>query len=334
MIRLVFVLAVGAGLLSGPTFARGQNPAHERRSVAITFDDLPYAGAIGDTEGALTAAEVVLLNARVRGVLQSHSVPATAFVVEATAEAVGDQAHPILRDWTSGGLSLGNHSYSHADTNGLDLAGIEQEVLRGENSIRPLMEEAGKPLRFMRFPMNHTGDTEEKRAGIEAMLQRLGYVAAASTIDTSDYVFERAYGAALLRSDDACAAAIRQAYVGHTAVQIDYYAALNLQVLGYEPPEIALLHLNRINADTLEDLLKLYTARGYRFVTLDEAHRDPAYVGASTFVSRHGPMWGYRWARERRVRVNGAAEAEPPEWLTRYAEGEAAACSSVRLGAD
>lgn len=334
MIRLAFVLALGAALLPGPTSAAVQDSAPGRRSVAITFDDLPYAGPIGDAEGDLTADEVVLLNARVRGVLQRYSVPATAFVVEATAEAVGDQARQILRDWTLGPLSLGNHSYSHADTNELDLAGIEQEISRGEASIRPLMEDADKPLRFMRFPMNHTGDTEEKRAGIEAMLQRRGYVAAGSTIDTSDYVFERAYGAALLRKDNTCAARIRQAYVRHSAVQIDYYAALNLQVLGYEPPEIALLHLNRINADTLEDLLELYTSRGYRFVSLDEAHRDPAYVGATTFVSRYGPMWGYRWARERRVRVNGAAEAEPPEWLTRYAEGEVAACDIARPGTD
>ncbi|MFT4254855.1 MAG: polysaccharide deacetylase family protein [Caulobacter sp.] len=302
--------------------------AAPERTVAITFDDLPYAGAIGEGEGALSPAEVARLNARVRATLKRFGAPATGFVVEQTAQAMGDKARPALKAWTTGELALGNHGYSHADTNGLDLAGVEQEIVRGEASIRPLMDEAGKPLAFMRFPMNHTGDTREKREGIDALLQRLGYAAAASTIDTSDYLFEGAYRAALRRGDKACAGRIRAAYLRYSATQIDYYAGLNAEVLGYAPPEVALLHLNRLNADVLDDLLTLYAARGYRFVDLETAQRDPAYAaGERPFVSRHGPMWGYRWARERGVKVDGSRETEPPAWLERYARGPEVACA-------
>ena len=35
---------------------------------------------------------------------------------------------------------------------------------------------------------------------------------------------------------------------------------------------------------------------------------------------RFGPMWGYRWARERRVPFDGSREQEPPAWLQSYAE--------------
>lgn len=325
MIRIPLALALVAAWLAGPA-AAAPGPA-----VAITFDDLPYAGAIGAGEAALSPAEVARLNARIRAVLKRRAAPATGFVVEQTAQALGDKAAPVLAAWTRGDLSLGNHGYSHADANTLDLAEIEQEITRGEASIRPLMDKAGRPLRFMRFPMNHTGETAEKRDGIAALLDRLGYTAAASTIDTSDYVFEAAYRAALLRADQgrgdgACAGRIREAYLRHSAIQIDYYARLDAKVLGYAPPEIALLHLNRINADTLDELLDLYAARGYRFVTLDEAQSDPAYTARSTFVSRFGPMWGYRWARERGVKVNGAEEVEPPPWLARYAADAAAPC--------
>lgn len=289
-----------------------------QRTVALTFDDLPYAGAIGGGPNALSPSAVAALNAKIRETLRRHGVPTTGFVVERTAALMGDQTRPVLAGWTREGLSLANHSYSHADTNALDLAGIEQEIIRGEATIRPLMQAAGRPLRFMRFPMNHTGDTSAKRAGIAAILNRLGYEAAASTIDTSDYVFERAYRVALRQGDAACAANIRRAYIAHSATQIDYYGALSAQVLGYTPPEIALLHLNRLNADTLDDLLALYVARGYRFVTLEEAQSDPAYRKPSTFVSRYGPMWGYRWARERGIAVDGTREAEPPAWAHLY----------------
>jgi hypothetical protein len=29
-------------------------------------------------------------------------------------------------------------------------------------------------------------------------------------------------------------------------------------------------------------------------------------------------MWGYRWARERGVKVDGSLEPEPPKWITDY----------------
>ena len=327
---LARALPLVAAVLGAP--AATAQDLDQGRTVAITFDDLPYAGSIAEGDDALSPDEVARLNSRVLETLRRYSAPATGFVVQRSTEAVGDRAGPILRAWTVGDFSLGNHSYSHADVNTLDLAGIEQEIVQGESSIRALMEEADKPLQFMRFPMNHTGDTAEKREGIQTLLERLGYVAAASTIDTSDYVFERAYRAALRRSDETCAGVIRQSYLQHSAIQIDYYADLSATVLGYAPPEIALLHLNRLNADTLGELLELYLSRGYRFVTLEQAHADPAFGGKGTFVSRHGPMWAYRWARERGVRVNGAEEAEPPEWLDRYAEGAEAPCGEGITG--
>ena len=300
-----------------------------QKTVALTFDDLPYAGAIGAGEAALSPDEVLALNAQVRAGLARYAAPAAGFVVERAAQAMGDQARAVLSPWVQGDLILANHSYSHADTNDLDLAGIEHEIVAGEATIRPLMAAAGRPLRFMRFPMNHTGDTSEKRAGIEAILERLGYEAAASTIDTSDYVFERAYRVALRRGDEVCAARIREAYLAHSAVQIDYYSALNAGVLGYAPPEIALLHLNRINADVLDELLGLYVARGYRFVSLEEAQRDPAYRTPVNFASPHGPMWGYRWARERRIGVNGAREAAPSAWIDGYGVNDQTDCPAM-----
>lgn len=306
-----------------------ETPAAQR-TVALTFDDLPYAGAVGDGAGALSPDQVVALNARVRDVLARHGAPAAGFVVEQTAQAMGERAGAALSPWAQGDLVLANHSYSHADTNALDLAGVEQEIVRGERTIRPLMEAEGKPLRFMRFPMNHTGDTPEKGIGIQAILERLGYEAAASTIDTSDYVFEQAYRLALGRDDPRCAARIRDAYLRHSAEQIDYYAALNTGVVGYAPPEIALLHLNRLNADILEDLLALYVARGYRFISLEEAQRDPVYRTPPAFASPHGPMWGYRWARERRIQVNGAREPSPPDWIV--AVGSGGECASQDPG--
>jgi len=247
--------------------------------------------------------------------------------VETTLRALDEtDARKVLDGWTQPGFELGNHTWSHADTNTLSIDGVEEEIVQGEASIRPAMDRAGKPLRYIRFPMNHTGDTAEKRQAIEDLVDRHGYVAAASTIDTSDYVFEVAYQRAIGRSDATCAAHIADAYVAFSAVQIDYYTGLNARVLGRAPAEVALLHVNRINLDTLDRLLALYTTRGYGFVSLAEAQADPAYGRSVTFATRFGPMWGYRWARELGVRVNGAEEAEPPAWVVAYGETLTSPC--------
>ena len=38
----------------------------------------------------------------------------------------------------------------------------------------------------------------------------------------------------------------------------------------------------------------------------------------AAFVSKFGPMWGYRWARVLHKKVDGSKETEPPEWITKY----------------
>ena len=82
-----------------------------------------------------------------------------------------------------------------------------------------------------------------------------------------------------------------------------------------------LLHDSLLNADSIDQLLGLFRERGYRFVTLAAAQRDPAYTRPATYVTRYGMMWGYRWARERNLRPLGLHETDPPDWITRYANG-------------
>jgi peptidoglycan/xylan/chitin deacetylase (PgdA/CDA1 family) len=290
----------------------------QSRRVAITVDDLPYAA--GDSRAlspsdATTAAEV---NRMLVAALRKHRVPATAFVIQERVDQLGVAAGTrILANWTSGALDLGSHTYSHPDINHLSLAQIEDEIRRGEASIVPLMRAAGKRPQFFRFPLNHTGDTRERHDQVAAFLSQRGYRVAPCTIDNSDYLFNRAY-ARMLAQHDPAADRLRAEYLSYTSAAIDYYAALGTQVFGSEPAEIMLLHDNRLNADMITELLALFEQKHYRFVSLDDALPDPAYRTPDTYVTSYGPMWGYRWAAERGVKVNGRLEPEPPDWVLQY----------------
>jgi peptidoglycan/xylan/chitin deacetylase (PgdA/CDA1 family) len=297
----------------------------QARSVAITVDDLPYAGgALAGANASEASSAAELVNRKLLAAFHAHHVFVTGFVIQKNVEALGAKSGPgILKEWIRGGFDLGNHTYSHPDINVLSAEQIEQEIVRGELTVGPLMKESGKKLAFFRFPMNHTGDTKEKHDSLAAFLSQRGYRVATCTIDNSDYLFNGAYVQMLAKNDGANAQKLRAEYLAYTSTEIDYYAALNKQVFGYEPPQVMLLHDNRLNADVIEQVLQLFEEKQYRFVSLDTAQADAAYRTPETFISEFGPMWGYRWANERNVKVNGSLEPNPPKWVLQYGKARA-----------
>ncbi|MBB5712487.1 Na+/H+ antiporter [Sphingomonas xinjiangensis] len=127
---------------------------------------------------------------------------------------------------------------------------------------------------------------------------------------------------AISRNDGEMHGRIEQAYLSYSRQQIQYYSDLNAKVLGYRPPEIIVLHLNSLNAAVADRLLKVFKELDYRFVSLAEAQSDRAYQQSPAHATRFGPMWGYRWARERSIKVDGSLEQEPPQWIATYAAGK------------
>ena len=79
-----------------------------------------------------------------------------------------------------------------------------------------------------------------------------------------------------------------------------------------------LLHVNRLNADVIEEILVIFEGKQYRFVPLEAAQSDPAYRVPDTFITKFGPMWSYRWAKEFDIKVDGNQESEPPAWIVQY----------------
>lgn len=306
---------VGFITCAGITSAEESRTPTTGRVVAITFDDLPYAS----DQPIASPAAATATQRRIVGELRRACVPATGFVNEDKTLALGPTGPRLLTEWNKGLLTLGNHGYSHFDSNNLDLAEIEQEIVKGEATVRSLAASNNRSVAFFRFPYNHVGDNAAKRIAIEKLLARHGYTLAASTIDTSDYLFNAAYERAIAKSDRATMQRIKRAYLDHSRVQIAYYGELDRRVLGREVPAIMLLHANRLNAATIRPLLNLFRSAGYGFVSLAQAQADPAYATMPAIATKFGPMWAYRWAQERQVKVDGRLEQEPPAWISAYA---------------
>ncbi len=316
--RYLLIAPLSIALASALAFSQATT-----HTVAITIDDLPFI--TGDNSRPMTPVDAKAAeqsNRKLLAGLGRHHVPVTGFVIQHGVEALGtDAGTAILREWIKQGFDLGNHSYAHPNFNDLTVPQFEDQVTRGEAAIKPLMASEHRKLQFFRFPYNHTGDTQQKHDALAAFLARRGYRLAPCTIEDSDWLFNATYFLARSRHDQAAIARVRADYLAFAAAQIDYFLKLDQQVLGYDAPHIMLMHDNPLNADVIDDLLDLFEERGFRFVTLSQAESDPIYRQPDPYIAKSaafGPMWGYRWAVQRGVHVDGSLEPNVPDWIQAY----------------
>lgn len=306
-----FILALFAG-----------SSAAQNRTAALTFDDLPLAlaGSAADATADQRVAETRAVNEAMLAALKKHHAHAIAFVNAKKVQADGRERdyRAILAEWIRDGHDLGNHTFAHLNLSEISATQFEKEVIDGEASVKPLMNKAGKQLRYLRFPYNHTGETRAKHDAVAEFLRGRGYEVATCTVENEDWVFARAYTLMLEHNDDSGAGKLRAAYLAYTKDELDYYTRLHQQIFGREIPHVMLLHANRLNADMLDQILKIFEDEKYTFVTLEKAQSDPAYRVPDTDPTEAGPMWGYRWARELKIKVDGSQEPEVPAWIADY----------------
>ncbi len=165
------------------------------REVAITIDDLPRGG----DGGGSSFAEIRGMTERLLAPFREEKIPVTGFVHPGRTELSPADLRRILDLWLDAGAELGNHTWSHADLIRMPVADYEQEILKADAVLRPIVEAHGKKLEFFRYPMLHAGATAETKRIIEQFLAAHHYRNAPVTFDNSDYMFAAAYMHAELR---------------------------------------------------------------------------------------------------------------------------------------
>ena len=271
----------------------GQEPiGNEQREVAVTFDDLPAAGAY-DLE--TTRA----LNKKLLAIISANNIPAVGFVTGSRVYPGGarDSARlGILSEWLDHGLELGNHTFGHRDFHTISLTAFKAEVIRGESVVEPLLKARGKKLRYFRFPYLHTGRTRSMKDAAQRFLSERGYTVAPVSHDNQEWIFAIVYDRAWKSGDTKTVKLIADSYLEYMKALFQYYEELSKKLFGYEIRQVLLLHDNRLNADLFEDLVKMMRERGYKFVSLERALEDKAYSSPDTYVGSKGPSALQRWA--------------------------------------
>src|SRR6185312_10783846 len=112
---ILTALLIATGL---PIYAQNS----PQREIALTFDDLPAAGA-----NNMTSAEIIEMTTKLLGTLRDQKVPAVGFVNERKLYKFGevDDRIKALSMWPEYGFELGNHTFSHASLNRVGLKAWE-----------------------------------------------------------------------------------------------------------------------------------------------------------------------------------------------------------------
>lgn len=285
--------------------------AQVQRTVAVTLDDLPYAGKSMDDVHDATEAFLA--------VLAAHDAVADVFVVGNRVEDEGEEQarRDLLRRWRDAGHFLQNHSYSHLRYSSVEVASYLADVERGHGVVAELIAEVPSlgPVRFFRAPFNDLGKTAATRTALNRSLDKRGVQLAPFTVEHGDWMFNAVYVDAVARDDSALAQRVGQAYLTQLDTAFDFAERLSDETFGREIPQVFLIHANRINADHLDAMLERLKSRDYEFVTLQWAVSDPAYASTDEYLARWGVSWIHRWRVALGLPNALRDEPEPPPWL-------------------
>lgn len=288
----------------------------QQKTVCFTVDDLPVV-AYGVTDTAIQGA---ITRNMVLG-MQRNGIPAVGFVN--AGKVFESETHSrfrtdLLRYWLRHGMLLGNHTYSHPDYNKVTLQQFGKDVLRGETLPRELMAEHGMELRYFRHPYLRVGQTRERADSLERFLEKHGYIVAPVTMDNDDYLFASAYAKAVIQGDTGLREKIGSDYLAYLDQKINWYEGASDRLFGRQIAQIFLFHASKLNADYIEELISAFRRKGYRFLSLEEALKDPVYSTEIKVFGKYGSSWLDRWALSAgKTKEFFSGEPEVPAYIAR-----------------
>lgn len=239
------------------------------QQIAFTWDDLPAHGPLPPGETRVDIGRKLI-----DAMKPEHLPPVYGFVNGVLMEHEPASA-PMLTEWRDAGFHLGNHTWSHMNLNANSAEDWETDLLQNE----PVLEKyaPGTDWRWLRFAYLAEGDTPEKHEAARKFLAAHGYKIADVTMSFGDYMWNEPYARCVAKNDAAAIAQLESSYLDAAGADADFRRAMAKALFGHDIPYVLLMHVGAFDARMLPRLLKLYKDKGFIFITLEEAEKDPFY---------------------------------------------------------
>jgi peptidoglycan/xylan/chitin deacetylase (PgdA/CDA1 family) len=269
--------------------------------VAITVDDLPV---MGPEVPGVTRMEIVREFVRV---FEKYQVNGVYGFVNGVNVVDRPDNQAILRTWTAAGHPLGNHTYSHKDLGKVSFEEFSGDILVNEPVVSQYSLPGGGL--FFRFPYLQEGETREKREKIRQFLLKKSYTTAEVTIDFEDWAWNEPFLRCTEKKDEDGLRKLGKLYLKAAETRLDEATDVGGKIRpngGIK--QILLLHLSAFNARMLDRLLESYREDGVKFISLQEALKDPIYQEDSGFTAQIGRAFLDQLADRKQIRVPRESE--------------------------
>ena len=135
--------------------------------VALTFDDLPAAGALP------VAMTRTMIATNLASVLKINGLVGTYGFVNAAKLQNDPDAQGALKAWVDGGMNIGSHTWSHMSLTANTAEAFENEIALNEPALKGYA--GASDWHWFRYPFLWEGDTLEKRRAVRGYLRDHGY---------------------------------------------------------------------------------------------------------------------------------------------------------------
>lgn len=263
--------------------------------VAFTFDDLPAHGPLppGVTRPAVVTSILQTLK-------RENMPPVYGFINGFRVAQYPYQIH-ILQAWVAAGNPLGNHTWSHPELDKMSAAAFEENIALNEAMLRKVDPKGD--WHWFRYPFLEEGNTVEKREEVRGWLREHDYRIAEVSMDFQDYLWSDVYARCVAKHDDASIVSLHGSYLAAAEESIRVYRELAQKLYGHDVPYVLLMHIGAFDARMLPELLALFRAKGFTFVTLPQAMSDPIYQFDPKTTEQSGNTFNEFVAAVRNVEV-------------------------------
>lgn len=263
--RGLMVVLMTAGVLA---FVSGVMQA-KAQQMAITVDDLPAHGSLPPH---VTREEIA--RQMIRALHRAH-VPAVYGFANGQIVQQQPQTGAVLAAWRGAGELLGSHTWSHMNLNQHSPQQFEDDILKNEPLLKLQMD--NHDWHWLRFPYLAEGDTDQKKMGVRVFLAQHGYKIAAVTMSFNDYEWNEPYARCSQKHDHTAISHLEHTYLKAADENLHAERAMSRTLYARDIPYVLLLHIGAFDARMLPRLLELYQRRGFAFIPLEEAEKDPFY---------------------------------------------------------
>lgn len=220
------------------------------------------------------------------------------------------------------GFVLGNHTWSHRHLSEMTIDQFKAEVAKDEPVLRKL---GGKSdWRWFRYPFLDEEKDEAQRVAARQVLAKRGYRVADVTMSFSDWQFTPAYARCAAAGNRAALARLERIYMDMARRNILVARETAHRLYGRDIPYVLLVHVSAMSAHMMPHVLVLYRKAGFRFVTIADAERDPAYRADTDLSLAPAPSAS---DRAKRLGVSLPAAPDPTARLAALCPGGPAARS-------